>query len=185
MVEQRQIRKTFGKLFLMAVAVFFGSASLEGAGLDSFCGFKAGEVRKVGIVGDMNRIDVRPMVRFRRFNKVWLEYSDSRRLTEVQAFANVRGMKAAAVKEEFEECIKWFQKAGISRQQGVLGREWSDDNGGDWYGIGPVRTNESRLDANVIVSAYYRDPKMCIGNTSGLPTGWLLDVTNGELVRRG
>lgn len=174
MIEQRQILQTFGKLFLIAVVVFCGSASLKGAGLDSFCGFKAGEMRKAGKVGDNNRIEAKPKARFRRFNRVWLNYSDTRRLTEVDALANVRGMKAAAAKKEFEECIKWFQQTGIFKDPGSLEKAWSDDNGGDWCGIGPVKTNESHLDAFVIIRAFYRDPKMF--DTSE-PTGWLLSVT--------
>ena len=174
---EKQIRKTFSKLFLMAVAGFCVSASLNGAGLDSFCGFKAGEERKAGKNDGQNpnRIEVKPKVRFRRFNKVGLGYSDGGRLVKVEALANPAGMKAAAAKKEFDECIKWFRRLGVHQKPGGNPwNAWSDDKGGEWCGTGHVKTGKSHLDVEVEIRASYHDPKMYAGDESGQSTGWHL-----------
>lgn len=164
-----------------AVAAFCMATAANGVGLDGFCGFKAGELRKSGKNGDQKRIEVRPRTQFRKFNRVVLGYSDSGRLSEVQAQANVRGMKAAAAKKEFEECIKWFRQAGMSKEPGDPDEEWSDDKargglGCIWRGRGAVKTKEAHLDAKVEVCAIYRDPAMYKGDKSGQATGWILTI---------
>lgn len=180
------------KLILAVVVAFCMAVEVNGAELDSFCGFKAGEMRKNGkAVGkdrkaggirkngkavDQDRIEVKPKMRFRKFDRVWLVYSKSGRLAEVQAVANVRGMKAAAAKREFEECIKWFRQAGIYKHPGFPSEEWSDDKGCNWCGVGAVKMKDAHLDANVTVRAFYRDPEMYNKGDRQM-TGWLLDIS--------
>lgn len=180
MQEYKRMKKLIMMLFV-AVAAFCMTMAANGAGLDGFCGFKAGELRKSGKNGDQKRIEIRPKAQFRRFNKVWLSYSDSGKLAEVRAVANVRSMKAAAAKKEFEECIKWFRQAGMSKEPGDPGEEWSDDKARDdlgciWRGRGEVKTKEAHLDARVEVCARYYDPAMYKGDKSGQATGWILSM---------
>ena len=126
-------------------------------GLDSFCGFKAGEMRKDRKIGDTEQVTTKPRTKFRKFDGVGLRYSKGGRLCEISTWESISASNgSAAAKKEFEECVKWFRKFDLHEHPGLRVEGWSDDNGGNWQGIGGVNTQEAHLNVEVTVSANKR-----------------------------
>ena len=94
-----------GLLWVVAAALCMVSeaAAVKGTGLCEFCGFTAGEMRKDGKVGDLEQIEVKPRTRFRKLEKVGLNYTKSGRLSELCAVEKISGKNYSAAKKEFEE----------------------------------------------------------------------------------
>ena len=71
-------------------------------GLDSFCGFKAGEMRKDRKIGDTEQVTTKPRTKFRKFDGVGLRYSKGGRLCEISTWESISASNgSAAAKKEF------------------------------------------------------------------------------------
>lgn len=172
-----------GLLWVVVAALCMVSeaAAVKGTGLCEFCGFTAGEMRKDGKVGDLEQIEVKPRTRFRKFEKVGLNYTKSGRLSELCAVEKISGKDKdhSAAKREFDELIKWLEQNGIRKPPMSADVGWRADNGGgSWEGIGEAKTKDAHLEANVRVLANYTDPKLYRGDQSGrkILTGWLVQI---------
>lgn len=185
--------KFFGVMLLAAAAIFCTgawAAEIKGSGLEGFCGFAAGEMRKDRKIGDDAMIEVKPKTRFRKFERIGLHYTKTGRLDAIDAIEKISGKNHSAAKKEFEELVKWFQQAGvrtdtgfIRSNQGLLDTGWSKDNtAGTWKGSGAVKTKDSHLRVDVDIVVNYTDPNWVKEAYSGdpnikkIPTGWVVKI---------
>ena len=103
----------------------YGQYSSRGAtkSLTSFCGFKAGEIKKSdkGI-----QESIRARTPFRRFRDVRLEYTPNGKLYGVCAHSFFDKMKPDAAKKELELCCAEFGRYGIS-----FPKKWTSSDGGN------------------------------------------------------
>jgi len=104
----------------------YGQYSNRGStkSLTSFCGFKAGEIKK----SDKGIHEwIRARTPFRRFRDVRLEYTPNGKLSGVYAFSFFDKMKPDAVKKELELCCAEFGRYGIG-----FPKKWTSSDGGNF-----------------------------------------------------
>jgi len=180
--SQSGFAKFLGVMLFAGAATFcMGAlaAEIKGSGLEGFCGFTAGEMRKDRKIGDLEQIEVKPKTKFRKFERVGLKYTKSGRLSELCAIEKVPGTKPAAARREFEELVKWLQQAGGRAEVG-LNAGWRADDTGLWKGSGAVKTKDAHLQVDVEVRANYTDPnrvkEMYGDDAKKIPTGWIVQI---------